>query len=318
MFDVVIKNKTLETPHICSFELARKDGGELPAFSAGSHVDVQLPNSLTRQYSLISHAQSQAFYKIAVLKDANSRGGSLALHDTLNVGDEIAISEPRNLFPINAKSDKVLLFAGGIGITPILSMAIELDGIGVDFELHYRAKSKEQAAFYQLLLNCPFASKVSYYFSDQPENNNTKLNQALSHFTENTHLYTCGPVGYMEHIFDVARANSWKEENLHKENFKAEPKIAESGDKPFKLILKRSGLEIDVAVEQTALEAIEDAGVTVDMSCEMGICGACLTPVIDGVPDHRDEFLSADEKSKNNQFTPCCSRSLTDTLMIDL
>jgi len=273
---------------------------------------------LVRHYSLINHPQSQDFYKIAVLKDADSRGGSIKMHNDLEVGNKLTISEPRNLFPLNINSKKVLLFAGGIGITPIMSMAIELDSLGIDFELHYRTRSQSETAFYQQLSTCSFASKVFFSFSDEEENNVTTINKALNNFTENTHLYTCGPVGYMDYIFESARAHSWKEENLHKEIFKVEPKASHTGDIPFKLILSRSNLEIDVASDQTALEAIEDAGVEIDMSCEMGICGACLTTVTDGIPDHRDEFLSSDEKSQNNQFTPCCSRSLTDTLTIDL
>ncbi|MBQ4828433.1 PDR/VanB family oxidoreductase [Alteromonas sp. CI.11.F.A3] len=318
MFEVVIQKKTQETPNISSFELVREDGGKLPVFETGSHIDVHLGENLLRHYSLINHPQAEAFYKIAVLKDANSRGGSIRMHNELAVGDKLIISEPRNLFPLNVQSKKVLLFAGGIGITPIMSMAIELDSHGIDFELHYRTRSKSETAFYQQLSTCSFASKVFFSFSDEEENNTATINQALKNFTENTHLYTCGPVGYMDYIFDIAKSHSWNEQNLHKEIFKVEPKESHTGDIPFKLILSRSGLEIDVASDQTALEAIEDAGVEIDMSCEMGICGACLTAVTDGVPDHRDEFLSSEEKAKNDQFTPCCSRALTSTLTIDL
>jgi len=318
MLNVIVRNKILETPNIASFELVREDGEKMPAFETGSHIDVHIADGLIRQYSLINHPQSDEFYKIAVLNDVNSRGGSAALHNDIHVGAKITISEPRNLFPLNVKSDRVLLFGGGIGITPIMSMAIELDSLGIDFELHYHTRSQAETAFYQQLSSCSFASKVFFYFADQEENDLSAFNKALSSFTDNTHLYTCGPVGYMDYIFDSARANSWKEENLHKEVFKAEPKASESGDQAFKLILSRSGLEIDVAADQTALEAIDAAGVTVDVSCEMGICGACLTKVTAGVPDHRDDFLSDDEKSKNDQFTPCCSRAISDSLTLDL
>ncbi|KZN15320.1 PDR/VanB family oxidoreductase [Marinomonas sp. TW1] len=318
MLNVIIRNKILETPNIASFELVREDGEKMPAFETGSHVDVHIAEGLIRQYSLINHPNSDEFYKIAVLNDDQSRGGSVALHNHVQIGDKIRISEPRNLFPLNVKSEKVMLFAGGIGITPIMSMAIELNNLGVDFELHYHTRSKADTAFYEQLSHCSFASKVFFYCDNTKEESHDAVNKALSSFTDNTHLYTCGPVGYMDYIFDSARANSWKEENLHKEVFKAEPKASESGDQAFKLILSRSGLEIDVAADQTALEAIDAAGVTVDVSCEMGICGACLTKVTAGVPDHRDDFLSDDEKSKNDQFTPCCSRAISDSLTLDL
>ncbi|WP_394181373.1 PDR/VanB family oxidoreductase [Marinomonas posidonica] len=318
MFDVVVRNKTLETPNIASFELAHVGNEKMPSFTTGSHIDVHIADGLIRQYSLINHDQSDEFYKIAVLNDTQSRGGSVALHNNVQIGDTLTISEPRNLFPLNVNSDKVMLFAGGIGITPIMSMAIELDSLGVDFELHYHAKSQTEAAFYEQLKNASFAAKVFFHFSGEREKNDAAINSALSTFTENAHLYTCGPVAYMDYVFDSARANSWPEANLHKEIFKAEPKVSESGDGAFKLILSRSSLELEVAADQTALEVIDAAGIAVDVSCEMGICGACLTKVTDGIPDHRDDFLTDAEKAKNDQFTPCCSRALSDTLTLDL
>lgn len=318
MFEVVIRNKTQETANIVSFELMGEYGEKLPEFETGSHIDLHIADDMIRQYSLINHPDSDLFYKIAVLKDADSRGGSVKLHTDFEVGDTITISDPRNLFPLNLKSDRVLLFAGGIGITPIMSMAIELDSLGIDFELHYHTRSKADTAFYDQLSTCSFASKVFFYFEDEPEKDVTTVEKALSTFTGNTHLYICGPGGYMDYVFNTAKAKSWKDENLHKEVFKVEPKASGDGDKPFKIILSSSGMEINVDANQTALEALENAGISISASCEMGLCGACLTTVSDGVPDHRDEFLTSDEKSKNNQFTPCCSRALSDSLTIGL
>ncbi|MEZ7490298.1 PDR/VanB family oxidoreductase [Pseudoalteromonas distincta] len=315
MFSVNVRSKKVETPNIVSFELIPINGQALPKFDAGSHIDVVLNDKITRQYSLISHPQSDEFYKIAVLKDANSRGGSIALHSDVQVGDTLSISDPRNLFALNSTHNKALLFAGGIGITPIISMARELDINGVDFELHYHAKSPVEAAFYQELVECSFSEKVFFHFSNQPKKDAKAL---IGEFKTNTHLYTCGPATYMEYIFDSAKSNHWKDEYLHKENFKAEPKAESSENIPFKLILSRSGLEIDVSAEQTALEAIEEAGIELDVSCEMGICGTCVTSVTCGIPDHRDEFFTVDEKAKNDRFTPCCSRALSDSLTLDL
>ncbi|WP_076536590.1 PDR/VanB family oxidoreductase [Shewanella sp. UCD-KL21] len=317
MFDVVIKNKNQETTNITSFELAAVNGTSLPTFTTGSHIDVHIADNIVRQYSLINHPQSAEFYKIAVLKDANSTGGSIAMHQDVNVGDVIKISAPRNLFPLNLESEKVVLFAGGIGITPIMSMAIELDSLGKDFELHYHTRSKSNTAFYQQLVNSSFASNVYFYFEDQPELDTNKVNDALANFSATRHLYTCGPGGYMDYIFSSAKAHGWDENNLHKEVFKAAA-VDTSADQAFKLILTRSNLEIEVAADQTPLEAIEDAGIFIEVSCEMGVCGTCLTKVTDGIPDHRDEFLTATEKAKNDQFTPCCSRARTSTLSVDL
>lgn len=318
MIEVVIRNKTPETAKIASFEFARVDGKKMPAFETGSHIDVRMSDSLMRQYSLINHTESDDFYKIGVLNDPNSRGGSAAIHNDFNVGDTLTISEPRNLFPLNLESKKVMLFGGGIGITPIMSMAIDAAERGMDFELHYHTRSKADAAFYEQLANSDFADKIFFYFEDEPEKATTTVDSALKTFADDYHLYTCGPGGYMDYIFNTARANGWKEENLHKEVFNAEPVVALEGDQPFKLVLAKSGVEIEVAADQTTLEALESADIEVDVSCEMGICGACVTNVIDGTPDHRDEYFTDAEKEKNDQFTPCCSRSLTSTLTIDL
>ena len=315
MFSVIVRSKNIEAPNIVSFELTPNNGEPLPKFDAGSHIDVVLGDNLTRQYSLIDHPQSDKFYKIAVLKDPNSRGGSVKLHSGVHVGDKLKISNPKNLFPLKSNQEKALLFAGGIGITPIISMARQLDLECIDFELHYHAKSPAEAAFYQELVECSFSEKVFFHFSNQPKKDTKAL---IGEFKTNTHLYTCGPATYMQYIFDSAKSNHWKDEYLHKENFKAEPKAESSENIPFKLILSRSGLEIDLSAEQTALEAIEEAGIELDVSCEMGICGTCVTSVTCGIPDHRDEFFTVDEKAKNDRFTPCCSRALSDSLTLDL
>ncbi|WP_137165397.1 PDR/VanB family oxidoreductase [Salinimonas lutimaris] len=314
MLEVIVKRKITETPGIMSFELESAGGQTLPAFEAGSHIDVKVKEGFIRQYSLISHCEPGNIYKIAVLKDAASRGGSVAMHDEIEVGQSIFISEPRNLFPLDLSSQRALLFAGGIGITPIMSMATELYKNNKDFELHYYTRSKEDTAFYQQLTSCEFAARVFFHFDSEEK----AADKIIGPSDFNCHLYTCGPSGFMDYVFQSARANGWSEAHLHKENFKADPVSDDGVDKPFKLILSRSGLELNVEATQTALDAIDDAGVEIDMSCEMGVCGTCKTRVLEGIPDHRDSVLSASEKEKNDVFTPCCSRARTDTLIIDL
>jgi len=314
MLEVIVKRKNIETQNIMSFELESADGQTLPSFEAGSHVDVKISDDLIRQYSLITHVQSDNVYKIAVLRDPASRGGSVAMHDNIEIGQSLLISEPRNLFPLNLSSQRALLFAGGIGITPIMSMAIELHKSNKDFELHYFARSKEDTAFYDLLANCEFSSRVFFHF----DNEEKAAEKIIGPSDANCHLYTCGPSGFMDYVFQCAKTNGWSEEHLHKENFKADRIPDDAVDRPFKLILSRSGIEIDVDTSQTALDAIDDAGIEIDMSCEMGVCGTCVTRVLEGVPDHRDSVLSTSEKAQNNVFTPCCSRAKTNTLVVDL
>lgn len=318
MLDVIIKDRKFETPDILSFDLVPTSGYELPGFEAGSHIDVHIDDKTVRQYSLFSSPGDNGSYRIAVLKDPNSRGGSLKLHETFVPGKKIRISEPRNLFPLDTCGDRVLLFAGGIGITPLMSMAQVLHSTGRDFELHYHTRNRQTCAFYDELRNGPFGSQVFFHFDDSPSDTDTEVKQVLSNNGSNIHLYTCGPNGFMNYIFDTARTIGWKDENLHKEVFSAEPMVPCGEDQPFVLHLLRSGRTLQVPADKTALEVLEAAGIEVDCSCEQGICGACLTRVTDGMPDHRDQFMTDAEKSRNDQFTPCCSRALTDSLSVEL
>jgi vanillate O-demethylase ferredoxin subunit len=321
MLEVTILSKTHETADIISFELGKADGSALPIFEAGSHIDVKINETLLRQYSLYNTPANHHTYKIAVLKDANSRGGSQAVHDTFNEGDCIQISMPRNLFPLKNDNSRTLLFAGGIGITPLLSMAQVLDEQGKDFELHYFTRSKTDTAFFEELSQSHFASNVFFHFNDQNEDRDSALKHVLDQkkpSNKTAHLYTCGPNGFMDYIFDTARSLGWKDDNLHKEVFNAEPIVLDESDKSFTLNLVRSGISFEIPADKTVLEVLEAADIELDTSCEQGVCGSCITKVISGTPDHRDQFLTDSEKSLNDQFTPCCSRSLTDSLSIDL
>ncbi|MDP5029212.1 PDR/VanB family oxidoreductase [Paraglaciecola sp.] len=318
MLNLQIRSKTPETANIVSFELERSDQGVLPPYSAGAHIDVQIAPKIVRQYSLLPHPDKEHIYKIAVLKEAQSRGGSQFLHESTQVGDTLTISAPRNLFPLNLDSQKVLLFAGGIGITPLLSMAYELDRAGIDFELHYHVKQQSHIAFYQALKDSTFASKVFFHCGLSPTEKEQVIQQALSTAANKRALYTCGPNGFMDYIFATARALGWLEQHMHKEVFSAKPLDDDRNDGSFELFLTRSNLQLHVPADKSALEVIEDAGVEIDVSCEQGICGSCLTAVSCGQVDHRDQFLSEAEKALHNRFTPCCSRALSPSLTIDL
>lgn len=316
MIDVVVVSRKNEAQDICSYELARVDDSALPGFSAGAHIDVHLPGGLIRQYSLCNHPEDHHRYLIGVLKDPASRGGSQCLHEQINTGDRLRISEPRNLFPLAHQARRSLLFAGGIGITPILCMAERLAHSDADFELHYCARSSERAAFVERIKNSSFADRVFLHFDEQPE---TALNAArvLAQPGENVHLYVCGPGGFMQHVLDSARAQGWQEDSLHREYFAATP-TETSNDGSFSVKVGSTGQVFEVPTDKTVVQVLESHGIDIAMSCEQGICGTCLTRVLEGVPDHRDLFLTENEQALNDQFTPCCSRSKSPLLVLDL
>ena len=316
MIDVVVVSRNNEAQGICTYELASADGSALPAFSAGSHIDVHLPGGLIRQYSLCNHPDEQHRYLIGVLRDPASRGGSQSLHELIKRGDSLRISEPRNLFPLIHEARRSLLFAGGIGITPILCMAERLAHSGADFELHYCARSSERAAFVERLRNSPFADRVFMHFDEQPE---TALNaaQVLASPQPGTHLYVCGPGGFMQHVLDSARAQGWQEHALHREYFAAAP-VDSSNDGSFSVKVGSTGQVFDIPADKTVVQVLESHGIDIPMSCEQGVCGTCLTRVLEGVPEHRDMFLTEEEQACNDQFTPCCSRSKSPMLVLDI
>ncbi|TBW56479.1 oxidoreductase [Marinobacter halodurans] len=317
MIDVVVISVRQEATGIRSFELARADGADLPPFSAGSHIDVHLPDGLIRQYSLCNPGALSGYYQIGVLLEPASRGGSKAMHQ-LQVGDRLQISEPRNLFALDPGSRRSLLFAGGIGITPILAMAQELAKAGDDFECHYSVRSRDRAAFTDWFRQPDLEGRVHVHM-DEGGGERLDAERVLASPTPDTHLYVCGPPGYIEYVLGVARNLGWPDANLHREYFSATEDTAhQADDGSFEVKIASTGQVIAIPADQTVAEALERQGIEIPLSCEQGICGTCLTRVLDGVPDHRDLFLSEAEQAANDQFTPCCSRALSDQLVIDL
>ena len=316
MIEVVVTSRTTEAQDICSSELASVDGNPLPPFSAGAHIDVHLPDGLIRQYSLCNHPEERHRYLIGVLKDPASRGGSNSLHAQVHAGTRLTISEPRNLFHLAHEARRSLLFAGGIGITPILCMAERLAQTGADFELHYCARASERAAFVQRLKDSTFAERVFLHFDEQPE---TALNaaQVLATPAGDMHLYVCGPGGFMQHVLDSARALGWQENCLHREYFAAAP-VDSSLDGGFSVKVSSSGQVFEIPADKSVVQVLESHGIEIAVSCEQGICGTCLTRVLEGIPEHRDLFLTEQEQALNDQFTPCCSRSKTPLLVLDI
>ncbi|KRH98674.1 PDR/VanB family oxidoreductase [Curvibacter sp. PAE-UM] len=314
---VRVARKAQEALDIVTLELVASDGRALPAFSAGSHVDVQLPGGITRQYSLCNDPKETHRYLIGVLRDPASRGGSLVVHDSLKEGDVLQISAPRNHFPLAHEAKQHLLLAGGIGVTPILCMAERLAITGAAFEMHYATRAPERTAFRSRIAASSFADRVHFHYDNGDAAQKLDLKALLARPQAGTHLYVCGPKGYMDAVLGTARAAGWPESQLHYEFFGAEVAKSDS-DAGFEIRLASSGRIIMVPKDQTVTQALAAAGVEVMVSCEQGVCGTCLTRVLEGVPDHKDSYLTPEEQAANDQFTPCCSRSKTPQLVLDL
>jgi vanillate O-demethylase ferredoxin subunit len=313
---VQVTKKTAETAEIVSLELASLPGAPpLPRFSAGAHIDVHIKPGLIRQYSLCNHPDEEHRYVIGVLRDPGSRGGSVAMHD-VNVGDILQISEPKNHFPL-ANARRSLLFAGGIGVTPILCMAERLAQTGADFEMHYCTRSPSRTAFHERIAAGPFAAQVRFHFDDGDAAQKLHLAELLAGADPDAHLYVCGPSGFIEHVLDTARAQGWAAHNIHLEYFGAKA-IDTSDDGSFEVKIASTGRTINIPKDKSIAQALYEGGVEIPVSCEQGVCGTCVTRVLAGEPAHRDMFFSDAEKALNNQITPCCSRSKSKLLVLDL
>ena len=315
-FTVKVLRKTQEAQDIASFELARVDGAPLPAFSAGSHIDVQVPGGITRQYSLCNDDNESHRYRIAVLRDAASRGGSAGMHDAVHEGDVLTISTPRNHFPL-ARAERTLLLAGGIGVTPLLCMAQRLAALGADFALHYCTRSAERTAFREEIAASPFASRVHFHFDDGDAAQKLDAASLLAAPNAGTHVYICGPTGFIDHVVGTAQAKGWDKANVHLEYFGAAPQDT-AADGSFEVRIASSGKSYTVAKDQSVVQALLPHGIEILTSCEQGVCGTCITRVLEGDCDHRDLYFTDEEKAANDQFTPCCSRAKGTLLVLDL
>lgn len=314
---VRVARKAVEAEGIASFELVSADGAPLPAFAAGSHVDVQLPGGLTRQYSLCNDPAETHRYLIAVLRDTASRGGSATMHDRVNEGDTLSISAPKNHFALAHEARSHLLLAGGIGVTPLLCMAERLARTGASFEMHYCTRSRARTAFVQRIEASSLAPRVQFHFDDGPAAQRADIAALVGPPNPGQHLYVCGPQGFMDAVLARARAQGWPEAQIHYEFFTAAP-AAGGTDGDFEVMLASSGRVVAVPAGVSVVKALAACGVVVATSCEQGVCGTCLTRVIEGVPEHRDLYLTPEEQAAGDQFLPCCSRARSARLVLDL
>jgi vanillate O-demethylase ferredoxin subunit len=316
MRSVRVAARRQETQDIVSFDLADPTGAPLPAFTAGAHIDIEAAPGIIRQYSLLNDPAERHRYQVGILKDSTSRGGSVAMH-AIQPGDMLRIAGPRNHFELYAGAHETLLLAGGIGITPLLCMARQLHRAGQAFALHYCVRSAAHAAFLDELRGTPFAGNVHIHMDDGAAEQRLNLNAVLAAHTPDTHIYVCGPGGFMTWCIETASASGVADARIHREYFKATPAPG-AADAVFEVQLASSGAVFKVPANTSILQVLRENGVNLPASCETGVCGTCLTGVLSGVPEHRDMYLTKEERAAGDVILPCCSRAACGLLVLDI
>lgn len=320
LLQVVVDGMWREGDTSLAVRLVASRGEPLPEWRPGAHIDLHLPDGMMRQYSLTGPTSGAEGYLICVARDRASRGGSRYIHEALRPGQALRISPPRNLFTLQP-AERVVLLAAGIGITPLYAMLLQLEADGVPFELHYYVKRRENAAFIRQLARRFRQGTCTLYCSEEGQSPRQRLATTLAEARAGQHLYLCGPHGFMACARQAAAERGWSEAQIHSEAFQATPAIADVNSEAdtFIVTLASSGAQWPVPAHQTIAQVLQQQGVAVPLSCEMGMCGACLTPVIEGVVDHRDTVQSPTEKAAAAQrIALCCSRSHSPNLLIDL
>lgn len=306
-----VADKTPVSDGVVALTLTHPRGARLPDWTPGSHIDLVLPSGLTRQYSLCGDRWDAHSYRVGVLRKPESRGGSAFVHDELTAGSTLGVGGPRNDFPL-VPSQRYLFIAGGIGITPLLPMIHQAAMLGADWHLLYGGRTRSSMAFLDELADYPGEVTVV----PQDERGPLDLDAWLPEENTGTAVYCCGPGPLLDAV--EHRCSGWPTGLLRTERFVPKQQGAPVRDEPFEVELRRSGKSLTVPTQQSVLQAITDAGVSVLSSCRRGTCGTCETPVLDGVPDHRDSVLDDDERASGECMFVCVSRSCTDRLVLDL
>ena len=322
-----VRQITYQATNVNSYELVHAEGGDLPEFTAGAHIDFYFRDGSVRQYSLCNDPVERPRYLIAILREPLGRGGSQALHERLNVQRKVAIGQPRNNFPLREEAERHLLLAGGIGVTPMMAMLARLQTIGADFTLHYCAKTPEFTAFRLELEDLVADGRVILHHDGGDPKKGLDIGGLLKEHQPGTHLYYCGPAGFMRAA--EAGAAHWPEDAVQCEYFTAEasPKATMTGEElsemaddaigiGFQVKIASTGATYFVPNDKTIVQVLAENGIEVETSCESGLCGTCVTRYIEGEVDHRDLVL---EKAEQAQYmTLCCSRAKSPILVLDL
>lgn len=305
--DLRVRRMTWEAEGVLSVELVRPDGKPLPAWAPGAHLDLHLGGHV-RQYSLCGDPDDATTYRLGVLHEPSSRGGSRHVHTTLRPGHTVRATGPRNHFPLEPASSYVFL-AGGIGITPILAMARRADHDGIPYRLVHGGRSRATMAFGAELAR--LTGEVSRV--PQDEQGHPDLAAALRDLPADALVYACGPEPLLKAVEEACPAG-----RLRVERFAAPAAPRTGDDTAFEVECRASGVTLTVDADTSVLEAAERAGLPVTSSCRDGICGSCETRVLAGTPDHRDFLLSEAERAGGETMMLCVSRCASGRLVLDL
>ncbi len=312
-----VRSISKPTPRVRAIELVSADGSPLPPFTAGAHLDFELGNGEGRSYSLCNDPAERDRYVVAVLREAESRGGSAWMHESLNEGDVLTSSEPINHFPLNENGEYHLLIAGGIGITPMLAMARRLAARGLPFHLHYCARTREDAAFLEEI-EATFGERATVHLDGGDPSVGLNIRGLLEKRPPGGHVYVCGPAGMIRAVREAAAG--WPKGTVHYELFKgsAEDTAPRSTDAGFEVITAKTGKTLHVAPGETILDVLKAAGIRVKTMCKDGVCGTCRVGLISGDVDHRDEVLTDEEQKRFIQVCVSRAKPGEKTLVLDL
>lgn len=308
-----VRGLRYEAKGIISVELSPTDGAHFEPFTAGSHIDLHLPNGLLRSYSLLNSPEDKDRYLLGILLDRNSTGGSAYIHNELKVGQQIKISKPRNNFALDETANHTVLVAGGIGITPIYCMLVRLLSLGHSVELVYCARSRAEAAYIKELEKLDV--KITWHFDNEAAAA-PNLEKYLAGQAKEVHFYCCGPTAMIDAFESACQQLGYQ--HVHVERFVAKNTGTTVEEHDYVVELAKSGMTLDVPAGSSLLEVIENAGVLVNTACRQGVCGACETKVLAGQPEHRDSVLSPRQKAANNVMMVCVSGCKSDKLVLDL
>lgn len=308
---VAVRQLRWEADGVVSVQLQPRSGELLPAWEPGAHIDLLLPTGIERQYSLCGPVGERSYYRIGVRRERTSRGGSEYVHAFLRPGQQLTVAALRNTFELHRAGSYVFV-AGGIGITPILPMIRQAESWGLDWKLLYGGHTATSMPFSDELRE--YGKRVSFYASDA--DGRIPLDEHFAQVRPGTKIYACGPPALLSALQDATA--HWPTDSLRLERFTPRKRAPAVDDKPVEVVCAASGKTVDVEAGQSILGALEDAGVNVPSSCRSGICGACETAVVEGVPDHRDDILSEPERAANDRMFICVSRARTPRLVLDV
>ena len=304
-----------EAKDVLALELRDRSGVPLPQFSPGSHLEVSLGCGLIRHYSIFNDPTERDRYCIAVGLAPGSRGGSRHIHDRVRRGDMLSVSQPRNYFPLVPDAEEYCFIAGGIGITPILSMIRWCVAAGKAWRLYYCVRSRQRAAFYEDIRALGNGSNVHFHVDEEQAGLLFNAEAALCAVPAAAHVYCCGPASLMHAVQNAGRSRPV--DRVHFEWFSAKPETSEK-TRAFEILIRSSKRRLRVGPDQNILGVLEDNDISIPSACREGLCGTCQTTVLSGIPDHRDSVLSAEQKASNQTILVCVSRAQSEVLELDL